>query len=468
MMASAPRPPELDGRTAAALAVTDALAGRRFVSDALREWRAAGRLSGREAGLAREIGLGAVRHVVTIEHVLGALAGFDRRRVKPKLRAILGTAAYQIIWMDRIPAFAAVDQAVELARRLVRGRAPAMVNAVLRRLTGAIAERRVPWRRLETTQIRVAWDAACQFNVPVLPDPSEGEHAAAHLAAATGERAERYRTLVARHGPAQAEAVASASQAVPATVLHRNTLRSTAETFEREIRTDFADLAEVVGDVAFLAPSADVLDAQSFRAGGAFVQDTTAHAAALAVAAHAGERILDLCAAPGGKSIVLALQMNDSGDVIACDTVPERLARVDDNARRLGLTCIHTRTLADAQPDLGSEAFNAALVDVPCSNTGVIARRPEARLGLTPRKLQSLVETQRGLLRLAAQHVRPGGRLVYSTCSIEPEENEQLVAQFLSENAAWRLDRQETMLPTWGLNWSDWRDGGYFARLSRC
>lgn len=121
----APSQPQtaLDGRRAAVLAVADALSGRRFVNETLREWRTAGRLAGREAALAMQIGQGAVRHSVTIDHLLGAVARFVPERTAPRLRAILHTAAYQVIWTDRIPPYAAVDQAVELARRLVRGAA---------------------------------------------------------------------------------------------------------------------------------------------------------------------------------------------------------------------------------------------------------------------------------------------------------------------------------------------------------
>jgi 16S rRNA (cytosine967-C5)-methyltransferase len=197
------------------------------------------------------------------------------------------------------------------------------------------------------------------------------------------------------------------------------------------------------------------------------VQDTTAHAAAQAVEARPGEHVLDVCAAPGGKSIALALAMEDRGCVVACDTAPARLMRVDANVTRLGLNCVRTRLHGPTQADVGSDdgKFDAALVDVPCSNTGVIARRPEARLGLTRQKLRSLVAVQRGLLQTAADWVRPQGRLVYSTCSIEPEENEQVVAAFLKTNAAWRLACEKTFVPAWGPRASDWRDGGYYAQF---
>jgi len=466
---------ELDGRTAAALAVADALTGRQFAAEALREMRAAGRLAGREAGLALEVAQGAIRHLITIEHVLTSVARFPQvpaklsRAVPPDVRAVLTTAAYQVIWMDRVPPFAAVDQAVEVARRLAQPRAAGMVNAVLRRLSGAIAQRRAAWERLSAAQVRVGWDQACQFDRTVLPVAGERAGGAAHLSAATGERPRRYRYLVARYGPERAEAVAWASQALPAIVLQRHVLRVTQEQFARNLRDAFGQAVEFASDAAFVPLATDAVNAPAFQQGLTYIQDTTAHAAALAVQAEPGERVLDLCAAPGGKSAALALQMRDQGEVVACDTAPERLLRVRDNATRLGLTCVRTRVLPADDPNLPDDAppFDAALVDVPCANTGVIARRPEARLGLTTRKLRSLATAQAELLRRAARHVRPGGRLVYSTCSLEPEENERIVAAFLDENAEWRRDAEQTTLPAWGPRLADWRDGGYWARLRR-
>jgi 16S rRNA (cytosine967-C5)-methyltransferase len=459
-----PEPQNLDGRTAAVLAVGDALIGRRFASEALRALRAAGRIAGREAPLAMEIAQGAVRHLVTIEHVLASVARFDRHRTPARLRAVLYTAAYQIIWMDRIPPFAAADQAVELARRLVRGRAPGMVNAILRRLTGALTDRGTDWERLNPTHVRVDWTRAAVFDRAVLPDTE-----AAYLPAAAGESARRWAALCEQYGAAQAEAVAWASQAVPVTVLQRNPRRATVEAFRSQLQHACGKHAAVTDDMAFVAPTVAVMDLDVFQEGLVYVQDGTARLAAGAVDAQPGERVLDLCAAPGGKTVALALAMNDRGAVVACDTEANRLGRVDANVMRLGLSCVHTRLLSkeDAGPVAGSQPIDAALVDVPCSNTGVIARRPEARLGLTRKKLDALRHVQHALIRRAAEPVRPGGRLVYSTCSIEPEENEGVVAAFVKEHADWRIDVQQTTLPAWGPAWSDWRDGGYFARLVR-
>lgn len=455
----------LDGRAAAAGAVAAVLGGRGFAGEWLRAARSAGRLAGREAALAMELAQGALRHMLTIEQILGRLARFARPRVPAPLRAVLYTAVYQLVWLERIPPFAAVDRAVALARDRVGGRAPGMVNAVLRRVSDALAERCAPWTRLDPAQVRTGWDRACRFRTAALPPA--GADPQTHLAAATGERPARYAELVARYGPERAEAVAWASQGRPATVLHRNPLRATPEAFERSLRVAYGAEVELAGDVAFAPPSVPVGDLPAFQDGLAYVQDLTAHAAVRAVEARPGEQVLDLCAAPGGKSIALALALRDRGRVVACDAAPPRLARVDANVARLRLTCVRTRAIAADAPELVAEGprYDAVLVDAPCTNTGVIARRPEARLGLTPRKLASLVALQQRLLRQAARLVRPGGRLVYSTCSIEPAENEEVVAAFLADHPGWRLDAEETTLPAWGPRWADWRDGGYYARL---
>jgi 16S rRNA (cytosine967-C5)-methyltransferase len=458
----------VDARTAAALAIADAIGGRRFAHDALGELRNDERLTGRDAALASEIALGAVRHVVTIEHVLGRLATYHPHRTPARVRATLLAAAYQMIWMDRMPIHAAVDEAVERARVLAGGRAPGMVNAILRRVSGAIEARGAEWRRLEPNLVRTSWERATHFRQAVLPDPVEvGE--SAHLAAATGETAPRFKKLVERFGVTDAEGVAWAAQAVPVLVVHRNPLRLDAEAFRIAVETAARHAADVGDDVAFLAAGEPVMDWPAFRTGRVFVQDLTAHEAAAAVDARPGERVLDLCAAPGGKSIALALAMHDEGAVVACDTSAQRLARVLANISRLELACVRTRLLDQAADDplAGEAPFDAALVDVPCSNTGVIARRPEARLGLSPRKLAALTTIQARLLRLAASHVRPCGRLIYSTCSIEPDENQAIVYAFLRECGDWQLEFERPTLPAWGSRLADWRDGGYAARLVR-
>ncbi len=466
MNSSAPNPP-LSDRTAACLAVENVLGGRGFVQEALRTWRSQGRLAPRDAGFAMQAALGAIRHVYTLRAVLSSVGRFDPGSTPLRTQAVLLTAAYQMLWMDRVPVFAAVNEAVELAGRLVSPGAGRMVNALLRRLSGAIAARRTPWSPEATDQLRTGFDDACRLTHSILPAPPTGDRWDA-LAIAAGETQARLRALAARHGPPMTTQIAWASQGTPAIVIHRNPQRIEAGAFREAIATLFGAGASGDGECAVVSASAFRGENPLLASGQAFVQDFTAAEAARVVAAAPGERVLDLCAAPGGKSVALAIAMRDQGRVVACDVDAERLTRVSQNAARLGLACIEPRLIAagaDLCAVLGS--VDAALVDAPCSNSGVIARRPEARLGLTPQKLASLTALQLDLLGRAAACVRPGGRLIYSTCSIEPEENDGVIAAFLAGSAAWRLDESRLTLPTWGREPHAWRDGGYCARLVR-
>ena len=458
----------MNGRWAAFQAVRAVLRGAGFVQETLGRLRGQG-LAGREAGLAMEIALGAVRRLITIEHVLSRAARYDSRRVNSEMRAILAIGAYQVIWLDRIPEFAAVDETVELTRRALNQRAAGMANAILRNLTRAIEARGIEWERLNSRHVRTDWRRACLFREPVLPDPNADKHSAAHLAAATGLRRPRYAALVKQYGAQRAEAVAWAQQAAPVTVIHRNALRIDAGIFQDRIQRELGDEAEWTPDGVFVPADANVLDTPLFQEGRAYVQDMTARAAALLLDVRPGERILDFCAAPGGKSIVLAECLLDRGEILACDASPDRIQHLAENIRRLRLTSVRAHLLqtSDASDADLQREFDAALVDVPCSNSGVFARRPEARLGFTREKLDSLCELQAVLLRKTASCVRPGGRLVYSTCSIEPDENERIVEAFLHEQPQWRQLLARLTLPEWGPKPSDWRDGGFAALLVR-
>ncbi|MBN2445252.1 MAG: hypothetical protein JXO22_00885 [Phycisphaerae bacterium] len=456
----------ISGREAAFQAVAGVLTRQRFVTETLAALRDQGRMSQREAGLANEIALGTVRHLLTIESVLPSIAQYDPRQVQPEIRTILALAAYQAIWMDRVPFFALVNEAVALAHQHARKASVGMVNAILRLLTGAIETRRKPWRPGSPAQVRVDWADACEFRNDVLPaaDPDLEEY----LAAAAGERPGRLRTLGERFGWEAAAQIAWASQAVPVVVLQRNVARLMSDRFASRVRDAFGPDAICSGDAAFLTPGTPVIESEIFQRGEVYVQDSTAQAAAALLAVMPGERVLDLCAAPGGKSVCFAARMSDDGEVVACDVEADRLVQVAANADRLGLRCIRTHLLDPYDGDMDVDGtFDAAMVDAPCSNTGVIARRPEARLGLTRQKVESLVELQARLLRRAAEHVRAGGRMVYSTCCLEPEENDQVVDSFVKEHPEWHVRERRQTLPQWGATPGDWRDGGFAAKLVR-
>lgn len=454
----------LTARFAAAEAFRHACVGEMHVHECIRSHQAAERLDSREAGLAMEIALGAIRHANTIRSILSHVADYDDRRVDPDVRAILYTAAHQLIWLDRVPDFAAVNEAVELSREMVGVRVGGLVNAVLRRLTRAIETKRGPWERLSAKHIRVTWDQACVFNCDVLPASSALER---HLAAATGEPPSRFERMVVTLGLHQAEAAAWAMQASPPITLQRNTLTTSREKFADAL-TDVPEI-EIAGDAAYLPGNAALLDIAAFRDGLCYVQDATANQAVGSLHPRPGQRILDLCAAPGGKTIAIACAMRDQGQVVAADVSNDRLARIRANVSRLQLTSVWALLLpaGDVSKLIPLGEFDGVLADVPCSNTGVIARRPEARLTLNDKKLASLVELQQRLIRVAGARTKVGGHLVYSTCSIEPPENDAIVQNFLAGSDAWQVDELKLTLPAWGPKLSDWRDGGFVARLTR-
>ena len=174
-----------------------------------------------------------------------------------------------------------------------------------------------------------------------------------------------------------------------------------------------------------------------------------------------GMSVLDLCAAPGGKTVHIADLMQNEGKIVACDISPERLRLLENNAQKLGITCISSRVQDCTRlPEEFKERFDQVLVDVPCSNTAVLGKRVEARWRFNPEKLEELQKIQRAILHEAATAVKPGGSLVYSTCSLEPEENEETISHFLSEHPLFMVEGKMQILPL-----PPHLDGGTFCKL---
>jgi 16S rRNA (cytosine967-C5)-methyltransferase len=199
----------------------------------------------------------------------------------------------------------------------------------------------------------------------------------------------------------------------------------------------------------------------SFQQGLFYVQDPSTLLAVRELAPQPGESVLDLCAAPGGKLTAIAQLVRNEGRLLAHDTTPERLKLMDQNCARLGVTCVQTLlpSTLNAQP---STAIDRILIDAPCSNTGVMRRRVDLRWRIRPQEIGRLRATQLELLRQAAALLKPGGRLVYSTCSLEPEENTDVVNEFLAGHAGFKLERARELLP-----FVEAVDGTYVARLAK-
>ena len=245
--------------------------------------------------------------------------------------------------------------------------------------------------------------------------------------------------------------------------LRVNPLRTDCDSFLAALR--LADVAAEPGEqpqAVRLEESASIRELPGYAEGWFTVQDQSAMRVASALDPRPGWRVLDLCAAPGGKTTHLAALMRNAGQIVACDVDEERLKTVGELCSRLGIGIVQTRRLhpeANEEPPAGP--FDAVLVDVPCSNTGVLGRRPEVRWRLKPADFAHLVRLQTRLLLWAGERVRPGGVVVYSTCSTEPEENGAVVRTALRGLRELELEAVEEQVP------GRPSDGGYWARLRR-
>jgi 16S rRNA (cytosine967-C5)-methyltransferase len=446
--------------TARSLALQALLDSRRhdaFVQEILDRLLGAHPLPAADRRLATQLAYGVLRRRGTLNALVRPFVHRPAWKTEPWLADALALGAYQLALLTHIPAHAALHETVELAALYGRPSAKGFLNGVLRRLselmtdeyTDAPAADALP---LEQGQYR-------RLRQPVLPDPRA--HPLEYLSGAfalPSWLADRWRQ---RYGEDECRRLGFWVAGAAPLTLRCNPLRCSRDELRRTLAQ--AQVEAEPGEhpqAVRLRDAAAIRDLPGYLEGWFSVQDESAMRVASALAPQAGEAILDLCAAPGGKATHLAELMGDRGRVVACDADPRRLEVVSGLARRLGLTIIETHIIEkEGQPPAG--VFDRALVDVPCSNTGVLGRRPEARWRLRPEDLGRLVPLQRRLLRQAAEGVRPGGVVVYSTCSMEPEENRAVVQQFLKEAPQWGLDAEEESVPGRPA------DGGYWARLRR-
>lgn len=379
---------------------------------------------------------GALRHRLTLDRMLAMAAGRDA--LDPDLADVLRVAAFQILFLTRIPAAAAVNEAVESARR-ARPKAAGFANAVLRNLQREIGgPHLLPRPGLEPLGLkRVPWGS----------DPVE------RLSAAYSHPDWLVRRWLGHGWPLErVEAVCAADNLPP--IVQVRGVRDDAAELLRQAGVPFEPLAD---GAAAVSGAGDLADLEPFRLGRLRVQDETAARVAPLVGPSAGERVLDVCAAPGGKTVHLAAM---GARVVATDLTAEKVARIVDSVKGLepGRVAV---AVADGRRPPWKGAFDAVLLDVPCSNTAVLGRRADARWRISPSDFAALAPLQSALLESAARLVRPGGRLVYSTCSLELDENERRVGEFLARHPEYASGPVLHADPAGGGG------GGFAARLDR-
>lgn len=370
----------------------------------------------RDLALLHEIVTGTLRWQGRLDWSLAALSTLPLDRLDAEVRVALRMGAYQLEHLDRTPARAVVDDAVALVKRARKSSAAGLVNAVLRRLARGDGR--------------------------PLPDPAAAttdEALAAALAVTTAHPRWLVDRWLARESRDVVEAWLAFDNTAPPLVLRVNPLVAGG----RDAAVRRLELRGVETHPCRWAPLGLVVDggpspglSRALESGEVFLQDEGSQLAALVAPVRAGQTVLDLCAAPGGKTLAYAAAAGPAGRVIACDVRPRRLALLAATVRRATADRAAVVAVGEREPLPFAPAFDVVAVDAPCSGLGTLRRDPDIKWRRRPEDLAAYQARQVDLLRRASAAVAPGGTLVYTTCSTEPEENGDVIARFLSEAPA--------------------------------
>ena len=405
-----------------ALEVLLSVSGANAWSDgSLKRTIAKNGLDSRDAALASRIAYGVIQNRAYLDYYITLWCSQPAHKLEPLIANILRIGAYQILFMDKIPHRAAVNEAVEMTKRHGRPKASGMVNAVLRKFV-------------------TNW-----LDLPPLPAGSVAET----LSIRYSHPKWLVERLVAILGAKEAEEYLASNNAIVPTTVQTNTMKTSPGELEGMLK---AVGAEVVShpwlEGCFeVSGTGDLERMDAFRDGYFTVQDAAARLVSTVAQCKERDNVLDVCSAPGGKSFAIAIDRGDKGKIISCDVHPHKLKLIEKGAERLGLTSIMA-ALADGREEHAAWVGQADVViaDVPCSGLGIIRKKPDIRYKKAE-ELQNLPAIQKDILNNACHYVRDGGTLVYSTCTVLPEENEQVVAWFLANHPEFALSPFELPHP---------------------
>jgi 16S rRNA (cytosine967-C5)-methyltransferase len=407
-----------------------------FTENLLDAALARAKLSPADRGLCQEMVYGVVRWQAALDWLIARKTPGHEQ--KPALQNLLRLGLYQIFWLDRIPPHAAVHETVELTKFLGYISHAGFINAVLR---GYLREAELTKKLLEGIK---NLSPAIGFSQPEW-------------------LVEKWQK---RFGDEKLRQLLEWNNTPPKTFARVNTLKTDAGKLIEKWREENVEYNFFTRDwtgenlIFELKSHPPLAKLASFRDGWFYIQDPSTLLAVTELDPQPGEMILDLCAAPGGKTTFAAQAMNNEGKLIATDISEDRLKLIRENCKRLGVTLVET---GDASTfNLSPASFHRVLVDAPCSNSGVLRRRVDLRWRISADEILRLRHTQLGLLKLAATKLKSGGILIYSTCSLEPEENISVVNEFLATHPQFKLESSRELLP-----FTDQVDGAFVARLEK-
>ncbi len=357
--------------------------------------------------LAYRLCLGVLQNTALCDYYISLYLSHGLHKLQPVVHEILRLSVYQILFLSRIPASAAVNEGVKLAKKHANQGAAGLVNAVLRRI------------------------AENSGNMPDIQSNSVEEY----LSVKYSHPVQFVRYLIAYIGEAQTRMFLEKNNEIAPIAVRVNTLLSLPEELENELRQaehDFMPHPWMDG-FFLLRDAGEIRKLDAFLQGKCTVQDPASALAVTAAGLKPGMKVLDICAAPGGKTFLASEHMQNSGTILACDLSDQKLKRIQEGAKRLGIRIIQCAQMdACVKNDALLEEFDAVLCDVPCSGMGVISKKPEIRYK-SLHTIKELPILQLSILRNAADYLKPGGTLLYSTCTMIKEENEGVIQAFLNE-----------------------------------
>ena len=376
----------------------------------LKEYIARDGLDRRDAALASRLCYGVLQNQQLLDFYIASFLKCKLKDLQPVVLDILRLGAYQITMNDKIPVSASVNEAVEQGKKYANRQAAGLINGVLRAMTRA----------------------------EKLPEPPD-------LATRYSHPAALVELLRENVGDELLPELLKSHNSAPPTTVQVNTTRITAKEAAQILEKQGVGVEKHpwLTDCFFLNGTGSIEALEAFRDGLVYVQDPAARLAAICAGVEPGMQVLDCCAAPGGKSFAAAIEMKNQGSILSCDIHPHKLTLIEKGAERLGLTIIKTG-LQDASAFVPEweNAMDAVIADVPCSGLGVIRKKPDIRYKDLSR-IGQLPEVQRAILEQQARYVRPGGVLLYSTCTIIRAENEAVVENFLQHHPEFQAE----MLP---------------------
>lgn len=365
----------------------------------LAHWKA----SAQEKALAAAIFYGTVERMATIDWILQQFLTKPLEKADAVVRAVLRSGLYQGRWMDSVPVHTAVDESVKLCKRMGKGSAAGLVNAVLRK--------------------------AVSYDLAAAVFPSEAERLRVMYSVS-----EPMAQFLLEKLPEDAQAFLQSSFEKPAFCVRVNTLKTSVEELQRffEQQGIAAQEGEVKGAL-LLDWHGSLTECEAFRQGWFHVQGQSSQLACAALDAGEHQKVVDLCAAPGGKSALLAQKMNNTGTLFCRDVSQSRVRLIEETLQRLGITNAQVQAGDASVWDETLANADRVLCDVPCSGLGTLAKKPDVRYKSLD-GLETLTQLQARILETGAGYVKPGGILVYSTCTVNPDENEYIMRDFLNRH----------------------------------